>query len=498
MNAIVTNNMRELALDSIKKLFITNSYVFLSRNQAWPNDLIPPDSSLKEQDKIDAWSQMFFLKRVFLTDVAFMIKKNSWINGTTYDQYTPAVDLTQKNFYVLTSDRRIYKCLNNNKNSPSTVMPSLTITTPFETSDGYKWKFMFEIAQNVLDKFSTTSLIPMQANSTIENSAIKGTIDRIDTNSSGNNWISYDDGYILSVTSNNVYRISATSVAANDYYTSSGFYVKDGPGAGFISKIAGYTTNSSGNFVTLSTNNSSVSFGSHYYISPYVTITGDGQSASAYSVVDANTATISDIKVLNAGNNYTWSKATISANSLYSNSLISVTPIVSPMAGHGARPASELYTSSFCLAVKLANTDNVQSNITSRTVGVVINPLLTGDVLATSNTYQQNSTMLVSPITGSSYSVSKGELINGTQSGAKGIVLTVNSTSIEYTNTTGTFILSETVTSNVTSSSFTINSFQNGPIKQFSGNTVYLSNIQPINIDVSGASKNIVKIIIGV
>jgi hypothetical protein len=453
---------------------------------------------MKEQDKADAWAQMFFLKKILPGDVAFMVKRNSWVAGTIYDQYDPAVDLTQKNFFIITTDRKVYKCLDNGSRSPSTVVPTLTITTPFETSDGYKWKFMFDVSQAVLDKFSTESLIPVQANTTIENSSVSGTVDGIKVAASGNNWIAHDDGLVLGTTANNVYRISVNAVAANDYYTTSGFYVKDGPGSGFLSQIASYTTNSSGNFVTLTTGNPGVAFGSHYYISPYVSISGDGQGATAYSIVDNNTATISGVRVLNSGNNYTWSKAVLAANSLYSNSLCSIVPTVSPLTGHGSRPISELYSSAFCVATKIANTDNIQSNVTCRTIGVVVQPVLTTNTLATSNSYQQSSSMSVTSLPGSSYTLAPGEIITGSQSRARALVLTANSTKIAYTNTISSFIAGETAVSNTTTSTFTINSTLSGPIKQFTGNTVYLSNIQPINIDVSGASREIVKIIIGV
>jgi hypothetical protein len=64
-------------------------------------------------------------------------------------------------FYVMTEDFNVYKCLDNNNNAPSTIKPLGTSVTPIETSDGYRWKYMYNVPINLRNKFLSDSQIPV-------------------------------------------------------------------------------------------------------------------------------------------------------------------------------------------------------------------------------------------------------------------------------------------------------------------------------------------------
>ena len=69
--------------------------------------------------------------------------------------------LEEAAFYVVTDEYNVYKCLDNNNNARSTVKPTGTALDPFETSDGYIWKFMYNIPINLRNKFYTDDHIPV-------------------------------------------------------------------------------------------------------------------------------------------------------------------------------------------------------------------------------------------------------------------------------------------------------------------------------------------------
>jgi hypothetical protein len=64
-------------------------------------------------------------------------------------------------FYVMTEDFNVYKCLDNNNNTPSTIKPLGTSVTPIETSDGYRWKYMYNVPINLRNKFLSDDQIPV-------------------------------------------------------------------------------------------------------------------------------------------------------------------------------------------------------------------------------------------------------------------------------------------------------------------------------------------------
>ena len=96
-----------------------------------------------------------------------------WTTGTVYDQYDDALTtshtapsgattLSAANFYVLTDEFNVYKCLSNNFGGQSTVKPTGTGTEVFETADKYKWKFLFQIGSSDRTKFLSTEYLPVR------------------------------------------------------------------------------------------------------------------------------------------------------------------------------------------------------------------------------------------------------------------------------------------------------------------------------------------------
>lgn len=69
--------------------------------------------------------------------------------------------LEECNFYVLTEDYNVYKCLDNNNNALSTSKPLGTSTSPISTADGYVWKFMYTVPINLRSKFLSEEQMPV-------------------------------------------------------------------------------------------------------------------------------------------------------------------------------------------------------------------------------------------------------------------------------------------------------------------------------------------------
>jgi hypothetical protein len=120
-----------------------------------------------------------FVKRIQASDAVLMAPRHNWTLGTVYDQYDDAYGETDANddpitpasgaatlsaslFYVVTDEYNVYKCISNGDEAVSTVKPTGTDTNPFETSDGYIWKFMFRVEAGDVTKFLTPSHIPVR------------------------------------------------------------------------------------------------------------------------------------------------------------------------------------------------------------------------------------------------------------------------------------------------------------------------------------------------
>ena len=151
------------------------------------------------------FDDMLAAKKITSTDVTFAVPRRNWATGTTYDIYrhdygeyatgtttaitanSGASTLHDAAFYVLTTDRNVYKCLDNDGNTASTIEPTGTSTSILSTADGYKWKYMYTLSASQQSNFLSTDFMAVATNSTVSSAAVDGAINvcKIKTAGSG-------------------------------------------------------------------------------------------------------------------------------------------------------------------------------------------------------------------------------------------------------------------------------------------------------------------------
>ena len=162
--------------------------------------ITPADNANAESFTYD---DLLAVKRVTSSDVAFVAPRRNWITGTTYDIYrhdygeritgtttqqsanSGVFNLFDANFYVINSARNVYKCLDNNNNSASTVEPTGTDTIVLSTADGYKWKFMYTLSASEQSNFLSTDFMAVSTNSSVSSNAVDGAIDVVKIKTAG-------------------------------------------------------------------------------------------------------------------------------------------------------------------------------------------------------------------------------------------------------------------------------------------------------------------------
>lgn len=228
--------------------FITNVrdtrhayYVFAGRSNPWPSDSNPPaanDSVAQYQQTV--YDDLLFGKLVRSGDVINMIPRYNWTTGTVYSQYDPNdPDLYTKQFFVVTDQFQVYKCVFNSYGAPSTVKPTLISPAgSFKAADGYIWKYMYTIDSTSNTKFTTTSYIPAIQNANVQSNAVPGTIEAIQITNGGSNYQVYEKGNIVKFIDAFTIQLPNTSSAYDNFYAKSSIYLKAGFGAGQIRQIA--------------------------------------------------------------------------------------------------------------------------------------------------------------------------------------------------------------------------------------------------------------------
>jgi hypothetical protein len=168
MPSIVTSKFRVHNAEQFVEAFSETSnsimYLFIGKATAFPDDNAPP-TPVNSTANIEytPWRDMYGAKRITTADVTHAVPRHDWTSGTVYDQYDDQdTNLLDDDFYVMTEDYNVYKCLFNNGGAASTTKPTGVSSSEFTTADGYIWKFMYTVTTARALKFLTNDYIPVQ------------------------------------------------------------------------------------------------------------------------------------------------------------------------------------------------------------------------------------------------------------------------------------------------------------------------------------------------
>lgn len=335
-------------------------------------------------------NEIIFSKQVTQDDVQMMIDRYDWSLGTIYAQYDDTdADLFSKRFYVVAENNgwHVFKCLSNNNDSPSTVKPLFSETSPIDeiytTSDGYVWKYMYSIENTIWNKFKTDKYIPVVENSLVAQYAKPGSIDSIVLVSGGNNYFSHTNGYFKATAISGNTRLYAidvdTSSSNNSFYKNSAVYIDSGLGYGQVRKISDYINTGDQHQIVVETPFDIIpNTNSHYTIAPAVTIIGDGTGAVAVCAVSNNNS-IEKFDIINRGQNYTFADVYVTGNTGVTTANNSqARAIMSPAGGHGSNVFSELNASKIAFSVQFSNTESAVVADTTKfsRIGILKDPVL--------------------------------------------------------------------------------------------------------------------------
>jgi hypothetical protein len=367
MSAIINNSFRKFNADNfITAIGANKVYLMIGKNDPWngtsageyietsPSDVdvpIPLDTHVSQYLH---YNDMIAAKLIAQTDVSHVLKRVDWTSGVVYLEYDAyADDVIDQNFFVFTTAFRVYKCIGNNQGAASTIEPTGTSTSIIETSDNYRWKFMFEVQQADVLKFVTTDWIPVNSPATanqpeqaaVESAAVSGSLDHISVSNGGTLYKS-TTGTAQAGTGSNI-TLAATASPIPDYYNNMTVFISSGVGSGQIKTITDYDGTSKEAIVdsvwTTIPDNTSV-----YEVMPAVTLTplaGDTPIASGavarVSGVSQPAGIITKVSMVSGGNNYRFVTATVTSGD-NGGDAATLQPRVSPPGGHGKNAVSEL------------------------------------------------------------------------------------------------------------------------------------------------------------
>jgi hypothetical protein len=506
----------EIARSLYRDIYNENDffYFFVGRTTEWLDEESPEDPVDSVRYANTSSRNMLFVKRIEQSDTILMIPRIDWTSGTVYDQYddkygevksvgvvytanSGASSLKDAEFYVLTDDDHVYKCIFNNSNAQSTTKPTGTSTSAIETADGYIWKFMFKVEAAAKIKFLTPEYIPVRkiAGSGDPAFDVNGQIDTITITNAGS---SYETAPTVIINGDGTGAVATATVSAGlvtaitlttpgEGYSFAYITFSGGGGSGAAASVALGATESGtaqenveNAAIPGTIDRIEILSGGIDYVEGDATLSiiGDGSGAEATLEIDPDDGAILSITITNRGTGYTFADITIAGAEGTGASLIAV---ISPRAGHGANAQKELFATNVGFSVNLTNdTADLFLNNDFRQIGLVKNPL---KFVNNDNFQDSTGTCCYIINTSSPASYAIDDVIT-TDSGGKFIVVQKvdanNNGSLEsiYLLPIIPLITSSSILANVDQSltGLTINSVVQPEINNKTGEIIYLDN----------------------
>jgi hypothetical protein len=382
-------------------------YTFLGQTLSWPNQDNDPDprNDLKYENQVR--NNIISLKQIAESDMCLNVPRINWKKDTVYDMYddsyskdnpaySGAIDIKNANFYVLNSEFNVYKCISNNGDAPSTVSPLGADINLINTSDGYIWKYMFNVPSGLRTKFLTEAFMPVMT-ALKDKFYTSGTIDKIKILNPGSGYTTVPDIVVVgdgtSSTGIAGTKAKLTAVMENGQVTN--IIINDaGLGYSFANlelvtdeahrptvpakiqaDLSVGTLNTIQSNVELQAVNGSIDFikmisNGTGYGAAIVSITGDGEGATATAVIQ--NSQIIGINILNHGSNYTYANVEITGNGTGATARV----IISPPGGHGKNVEKELYASAVMTYTSISVEKNKGFTVDNdyRQFGIIRNP----------------------------------------------------------------------------------------------------------------------------
>jgi hypothetical protein len=431
--ATVTNPLKKQVISSIQSDFADsaeNYFAVIGRSEDWNDSDIAPTvvNTAREERNFRLGAQS--AKNII--DLSFVVPRYNWSSGAIYSAYDDAqVGYPAQTYYVMNDNNQVYMCIQQSKNASgqaqvSTVQPSGNTTgTPFDTADGYIWKFLYSISALDATKYISANYLPIKLQGATDSDSPAADVEQLAVQN-----------------------------------------------AAVVGQIIGYAVDSGG---------------SGYTSTPTITVTGNGTKAKAGATISGGQ--VVKVELIDSSGNYTLGSGYDFADVAVTGGgsptkPASVRAILSTPLGLGGDPRDDLRSTSIMFNVKPTGTENTDFIVGNdfRQVGLMKDLKdSSGSVDFTASTGIILKQLKLSSVTSG---FTADNTIEGSTSGVQALIDKVDSSNIWYHQTEvtgfGNFDSGENIAETDGNGAGVLNAsfapYINPEIDAFSGQLLYIDN----------------------
>ena len=369
-----------------------------------------------QTDKRHFQRKIIFGTKVEETSARYMFFEKQWEQGTIYDQYDDSVDVSTLNMIATVRNDEgeylVFKCIDNNNGSPSTVNPqdveqefANTNYQSVVTSDKYIWHYMFTVGSDEAEQYKTSDSLPLPpegGNTQVIANAKEGISQIVIEDTPTGQFNQYLFGPATGLSDSSDVLIKATSYGTDgtitiivgttdkigrslyndpDSYKNMYFRSSEGTYQGRLYEVVGSLTNGLDITLVLKTNDalSASPNQNKGQLVPKISVSNStlsGERCKAYGVLD-QFGTLSKVQFETKGTEYKFATAKMTyPKSLTTPGITDLRVILSPKGGHGSNPINELGMSRLSVVTTFAGSSpNIPDGNTYTQVGLMKNPI---------------------------------------------------------------------------------------------------------------------------
>ena len=503
----------ELARSFYRDIKNNNDYFHFAvgRTIPWADDTAPETPIDSDAYVSEFRRSMMFTQRIDSADICMLAKRNEWTSGTVYDEYddtyssvnqsnSGAQSLADANFFVVTDEFKVYKCISNNANGASTEKPTSTGTSVFELADTYNWKFMFQISASDQNKFLDADYIPVRKLTGNPTHDVNGEIDSIAITAGGSGYTSVPTAAIVgdgtgatgtaTISGGAVTGVTITSSGSGYSFAFVAFTGGGGANAagtvnlGDVDSLPALQSAVEGAAVAGTLDRVVLTTGGQDYATGdvVVTVTGDGTGAEAAAYVNATTGALTKLRVTNPGSGYSYASIVIT-NTTAPGTGATARAIISPQGGHGSNATRELFANNLGLTVSFADNTNKDLILGNdfRQIALIKNVLSPAAAIYTTNTGTSSYIITVADATALANYEIDNKIV--TDDGGEFTVIQLDPVNFKvWLAATIPTITNSSTLENTTRSltGLSINSVTSPEVDNATGEIIYLDNRSPI------------------
>ena len=168
--AVITNRIKKQVINNLLSDVndsANNYYALIGRSEIWNDSDLTPDiyNSGREERNFRLATQ----SAKNITDITMTVPRYNWAFGAIYSAYDDSqVGYPSQPYYVMNDNNQVYLCIQQGKEGNGNAKTSQnqptgnTTGAPFQTADGYIWKFLYSISALDATKFISANFIPVK------------------------------------------------------------------------------------------------------------------------------------------------------------------------------------------------------------------------------------------------------------------------------------------------------------------------------------------------